>query len=105
MPDSLDGNESQARKMARQLFAIWTEEQESKAKKPSYGALPAWTACVLSVGALIWNAAIITGDVNDTRRRVETLEVKQDQTVADRGQVIDRLARIEAKLDLMGDGQ
>lgn len=101
MPDPLDGNESSTRKIAKQLFSIWQEEQEAKGRRLS-GSLPAWIACVLSLGMLVWNGAVISSDVSESRRRIEALEIKQDQTAAASAQVIDRLARIEAKLDMMG---
>lgn len=101
MPDALDGNESQNRIIARQMFAAWSKDQESKERRIG-GSAPAWIACALSLAAVIWNAAVISGDVADNRRRIEVIEVKQERSVTENHQVIDRLARIEAKLDMMG---
>lgn len=98
----LDGNESQNRIIARQMFAAWSEEQEARRTKLS-GSLPAWIACVLSLLGLAWSAAVISSDVSENRRRIEALEIKQDKTATDSTQVLDRLARIEAKLDIMGN--
>ena len=99
-----DGNASQTRAIAEQMFAAWSKDQESKERHIG-GSLPAWIACALSLLAVVWNAAVISGDVADNRRRIEVVEAKQERGVADSHQVIDRLARIEAKLDIMGGGQ
>lgn len=97
-----DGNEAQNRVIARQLFDVWTAEQAAKAKTHWLnGSIPAWIACALSLGMLVWNAAVISGDVADNTRRVTQLEVDQRRSEGDSRQVIERMARIEAKLDLI----
>lgn len=102
MTDEYDGNESQGRKIARQLFSVWSEEQESAQKRSArIGSVPAWVACVLSIGLLIWNAAVISGNVSDNTRRITALEANQSQSDRDGRQMIDRMARIEAKIDII----
>jgi hypothetical protein len=96
----LDGNETQARTVAKQLFSVWAKEQEGRTIR-KYGSLPAWVACALSLSAVIWNAAVISGDVAENARRIDRLEVDQRQQARDNSQVIERMARIEAKLDLI----
>lgn len=95
-----DPNEASARKIARQLFSIWSEEQEAKRSRLS-GSLPAWIACVLSLAAVIWNAAVISGDVSENSRRIDKIEVEQQRQATDNRQIIERMARIEAKLDIV----
>lgn len=100
MPDRLDGNEAQNRAVARQLFSAWENEQERKIGK--WGtALPAWIACVLSIGVLIWNAAVISGEVAENTRRIEQIERERRQEAGDNRLMIERMARIEAKVDLI----
>lgn len=99
MPE--DGNQTQTRVVGEQLFDIWEEKQ--KRKSMLQGSLPAWIACALSLMAVIWQAAITSGDVSENRRRIETLEAQQLLQANDSRAVIDRLARIEAKLDLVTD--
>lgn len=100
--DEYDGNESQGRRIARQLFAAWSEEQDVASKRRVLvGSIPAWVACVLSIGLLVWNAAVISGNVADNTRRISQLETDQRQSEGDNRQIIERMARIEAKLDII----
>lgn len=100
MPDRFDGNESQNRKIADQLFTTWTEEQTRTAKRWA-GSLPAWVACILSIGLLIWNAAVISVNVAQNTRRIDQIEANERQNDGDNRQLIDRMARIEAKVDII----
>lgn len=95
-----DPNEAANRKIARQLFSIWSEEQEAKRSRLS-GSAPAWIACALSLCAVIWNAAVISGDVGDNTRRITAIELEQRSQASDNREIIERMARIEAKLDLV----
>lgn len=98
MSESLDANETQARRMANQLFDVWRERQGSKWLN---GSAPAWIACVLSLAAVLWNAAIISGNVAENTRRIDAIETEQKRAANDGRQVIERMARIEAKLDIV----
>jgi hypothetical protein len=100
-----NGNAAQTRALAKTLFDTWKAEQDL-AQKPSRvgGSIPAWIACGLSIATLIWGAAVISSDVSENRRRIESLEVGQLQQARDDQASRDRLARIEAKIDvLMGE--
>jgi hypothetical protein len=98
MPDSLDGNDSQNRRIANQLFDVWEERRGSKWLN---GSAPAWIACALSLAAVLWNAAIISGNVAENTRRIDAVETEQQRAAGDSRQVIERMARIEAKLDIV----
>lgn len=105
MSDVLDANETQARRMANQLFDVWSErkEQKEQASGPKWihGSAPAWVACLLSLGAVLWNAAIISQNVAENARRITAVEIEQQRAATDNRQVIERMARIEAKLDIV----
>lgn len=90
MTDKLDGNETQSRVIAKQLFSVWAAEQDSRTRRWLNGSVPAWVACLLSVATLIWGAAVLASDVAENRRRIELVEADK---------VGERLARIETKLD------
>jgi len=94
-----DANQTQTRVIAEQIFTIWEEKQ--KRKSMLHGSLPAWVACALSLLAVIWQAAITSSNVEENRRRIEVVEAQLIQQATDNRGVIDRLARIEAKLDLL----
>lgn len=96
-----DGNTAQARVVGEQLFSIWEEKQ--KRKSLLHGSFPAWIACLLSLGLVLWQAAFVASDVEENRRRLEVVEAAQIAQAGDNRTVIDRLARIEAKLDLIGE--
>lgn len=98
-----DGNQAQVRVIGEQMFDIWEDKQ--KRKSMLHGSLPAWIACVLSLGAVLWQAAITSSDVNENRRRIEAIEAQQLTQANDNRAVIDRLARIEAKLDVVAEAK
>jgi hypothetical protein len=102
MPDGA-GNETQVRAVAEQLFSTWAAKQELENKRRNliYGSLPAWIACILSVIAVLWQAAITTQRVNENTRRVEQLEILQREQDRSDKATIQQLARIEAKVDLV----
>ena len=83
MPDRFDGNESQNRIIAEQLFTVWTNEQTRTTRRWT-GSMPAWIACVLSIGLLIWNAAVISGNVAQNTRRIDQIEAKVDIIIAEK---------------------
>jgi hypothetical protein len=102
MTDRYDGNEAQNRKIANQLFDAWTEGEESNRKRRILvGSIPAWVACVLSIGLLVWNAAVISGNVADNTRRITQIEADQRDAGRANSNMIDRMARIEAKIDII----
>ena len=107
MPQST-GDAAQTRAIVEQVaeaaFRKYAQEARGKSAKWSASA-PAWAACALSIAGLVWNAAVITGNVADNQRRIEMVEAEQRQAATDNRQVIDRLARIEAKLDMMGSAK
>lgn len=85
------------------------EDDYDEARKSAWasilqGSLPAWIACVLSISCLIWQAAITTQKVNENNRRIMVLESGQQEQAKDNRDIGNRLASIEAKLDLMIDG-
>jgi hypothetical protein len=91
MPDShYDGNNEQTRIVAEQLFTVWETRQQGSLKKFVSGSVPAWIACFLSLGGLVWNAAVISRDVAQNTEDIK--ELKQ-------GNVGERLVRIETKID------
>lgn len=50
----------------------------------------------LSLGGLIWNAAIQTGRIDDHDRRIVALELSDAESLKDRREMAERLARIDA---------
>jgi hypothetical protein len=56
---------------------------------------------VLSICLLIWNAAVISGSVAQNTRRIDQIEANERQSDGDNRQMIDRMARIEAKVDII----
>jgi hypothetical protein len=101
----IDGNAAQTRALAETLFDTWKAQQEGAVRRHWLGgSIPSWGACALSIGTLIWGAAVLSSDVSENRRRVELVETTQAQQTRDDQSVRDRLARIEAKIDvLMGE--
>jgi hypothetical protein len=100
MPERYDGNEEQSRLIGEQLFDVWVSRQDRKSPR-WHGSLPAWIACVLSIGLLIWNAAVISGNVADNTRRISQIESDQRDATHANSNMIDRMARIEAKIDII----
>jgi hypothetical protein len=101
MADDFDGNKAQNRKIAEQLFSVWAESEKRISPPRLMGSLPAWIACVLSICLLIWNAAVISGSVAQNTRRIDQIEANERQSDGDNRQMIDRMARIEAKVDII----
>jgi len=56
---------------------------------------------LVAAGGWIWFLSAQAGAVNDTARRVTTLEQKMDGVGQDQRDVIARLGRIEGKLEVM----
>lgn len=100
-----DGNNTQIRAVADQLFDSWQAHQEAESKRKTliYGAIPAWVACALSITAVLWQAAITTQRVNENTRRVEQLERSDQERSREDKATTQQLARIEAKMDLIID--
>jgi hypothetical protein len=95
-----DGNAAQNRIIAEQLFDIW-EERQRGVRSRFTASIPAWIACAFSLATLVWGAGTLTGDIADNTRRIEVVEVVQGQQHRDNQVERDRLARIEAKVDLL----
>jgi len=108
MPNSdLDGNAAATRKVADQLFDAWSEKRdrdEGNKRRALAGSAPAWGGLLLAVLGIIWGAAVLSRDVNDHTRRIVEIENEQRTQATDNRQVIERMARIEAKLDIVLEG-
>lgn len=97
---STDGNEAQTRRMAQQMFEAW-ESQSGKRNARLAGSVPAWLGVIVSLCTILWAAAFVAGDVDENRRRIDKLEAEVRLQSANNQQVLERLASIEAKLDLI----
>ena len=97
-------NEVQARKIAKQLFDTWKAEQDLESG-PTKGFLggswPTWAAIALSIGAIVWAGGGQQRQNDEQDRRIAAIEARQLQQATDAQQVLQRLASIEAKLDLI----
>lgn len=102
-----DGNETQIRAIANTLFNSWQAEQEASSRRRNliYGSIPAWVACVFSVLAIFWQAAITTQRVNENTRRIAALELSDQERSREDKATTQQLARIEAKMDLIINGK
>lgn len=104
MPGSINGNEEQAQRVAR-LIADAFRNQQEPFELPDRGrwqaSAPAWIACALSILAVLWQAAVTTQRVNENTRRIERVEAEILAAQANDRIVIERLARIEAKVDVI----
>ena len=102
MPES-DGNDTQARIIARQLFDVWKAEQEAEAKAKQRwlgNNLAGWVSvCVVVVGTIYAGSKAYDlasqADARSIRNEAAIAVIKADTS--------DRLARIETKLDLVID--
>lgn len=104
MPDdALDPNRSQVRIIAEQMLEVWDTRQESKRSRFT-ASVPAWIACALSLSTLIYVAGGMGATVNSNTNRIDKLEAVQVQQTRDDIDRSDRLARIEAKVDLLVEG-
>lgn len=101
MPTS--GNDAQIRTVADQLFDTWQANQAADGKRKAlvYGSIPAWIACVFSILAIFWQAAITSQRVNENTRRIEQLENNDQERSREDKATTQQLARIEAKMDLI----
>lgn len=93
-------NEAQLTTIGNQLFDIWEVRQAAKQSKLR-GSWPAWAAFGLSIGAIVWAGGGHQRQIAENTRRIEAVETRQSQQTTDSQQVLERLASIEAKLDLM----
>lgn len=100
MPNSgADGNDTQARIMARQLFDTWKAEQELEARENRrwwQGNAGGWLGIIVVIVGAIAGASNIhsLAEAADTRSRENETEI-----AAMRVNNADRLARIETKVD------
>lgn len=93
----LDGNEEQNNRAAEHLLAVWDAKREREAKeKPRgvdwKGSLPAWFALAISLGTLIWNAAVVTQRVDQNATRIQRFEAAGLDSA---------IARLESKVDIL----
>lgn len=93
-------NEAHLTTIGNQLFDIWEARQSAKQSKVP-GSWPAWIAIVLSSAALIWAGGGHQWQITDNTRRIVAVEDRQAAQATDNQQVLQRLASIEAKLDLI----
>jgi hypothetical protein len=100
MPEN-SGQDAAVRKVAEQLFTVWTEEQ-ARQKKESHrwfgNNIAGWVSVVVVVvGTIIAGSTTyrLAFDANERSLRNET------QIAAIKADTSDRLARIETKIDLM----
>lgn len=109
MPESLDGNQEQVRRVARQIIEAYKDERdhdEAAKKHPPFAAsIPAWGGLFVSLGTIVFGAAFVLGDVDENSRRISAIESEQRTQANDNRQVIERMARIEAKLDIVLEGK
>lgn len=95
MNPSDPGNATQVRIVAHQLFQEWKAEQGKQR-----ASWPAWMALGLSIVGFVFSAGGLRSDVATANTRIEKLEQRADSAARGAGQVNDRLARIETKLDM-----
>lgn len=101
--DALDGNAAQTRLIARQIASAIIAEQASTRSRFT-ASVPAWIACAMSMATLIWGAGTLSSQVNRNTNDIRDLKAVQSQRDTGDQQVRDRLARIEAKVDLLVEG-
>ncbi len=97
-------NDLQSRVIAKQLFDTWKAEQELESDRAQGflgGSWPTWAALILSIGAIIWAGGGQQRQNDEQDRRLDAIEDRQLQQATDAQQVLQRLASIEAKLDLI----
>lgn len=100
-----DGNDTQARIMARQLFDAWKAEQELETKATRrwwQGNASGWVAIlVIGVGAIV-----TAGNINNRATAADTRSIQNEIAINDmRAACADRLARIETKVDQLLEEQ
>ena len=94
------GNAAQVRVVAEQLFEIWKSEQAKEGVKQR-ASWPAWLGVVLAVGGIVFSAGGRSSDMAAANTRIEKLEHRADGLEREKAQILDRLARIETKLDVV----
>ncbi len=100
MTDRSMGDEAQLTTISNQLFDVWEARQAAKQSKLR-GSWPAWAAFGLSIGAIVWAGGSHQRQIADNTRRIEAVEDDQRKNTTDGQKVLERLASIEAKLDLI----
>lgn len=101
--DARDGNQSQVRVIVNQLLDE-QEVRQASSRGRFAASVPAWIACALSLATMIYIAGGLGSTVNSNTRRIEKIEAVQAQQTRDDIGRSDRLARIEAKVDLLVEG-
>jgi hypothetical protein len=92
----LDGNAAQVRAIIEQTMAA---VEAGRGKR--WGSVPAWAALILSIVGIVFGAGSLRSDVANANDRIAKLERRADGQDRGAGQVNDRLARIETKLDVV----
>ena len=95
-----DGNEAQARIIARQLFDIWKAENGEQRSR-WYASAPAWMALFISVAGAIWMGGVQAQVVDSNSRRIDALEKNEREDASGQQQMLQRMASMEAKIDLL----
>lgn len=93
------GNAAQVRAVAEQLFDVWRAEQASEGHKRR-ASWPAWIGVALAIVGLIFSAGMVRTEMATATTRIDKLEQRADARDAAEKAMMDRLARIETKLDL-----
>lgn len=93
------GNAAQVRAVAEQLFDVWRAEQASEGQKQR-ASWPAWIGVGIAVVGLIFSAGMVRTEMATATTRIDKLEQRADARDAAEKAMMDRLARIETKLDM-----
>jgi hypothetical protein len=101
MDKAVTGNDAQIHIIAQQLFDIWKVNLEQRtpvpvipvmAKKFSVGDWISLLSLIVSLGTIVFVAGFMYGQVQQNHSDIQELKRSRDDS-------IDRLARIETKLD------
>lgn len=100
-----DGNDTQVRLVAKQLFSIWETEQQEKARQARrwwQSNAGGWVAIVVVAAGIITAASNINTIAVDANAR----SLKNEAAINDmRAENADRLARMETKIDRLLEEQ
>lgn len=108
-PPASEGDKAQVRLIAEQLVRaaiIEVRKDEEHQMDDRKGSATITTICAvialfLSVGSLIYGAAIQAARIDENRRRVEALEQRNDRINEAIARIDSRTASIEAKLQIL----
>lgn len=106
-PPASEGDQAQIRLIAQQLVkaaVIEVRQDEESRMADSKSNIPTFTAVaalILSLGSIIYGAAIQSARIDENRRRVEALEQRNDRINEAIARIDSRTASIEAKLQIL----